>query len=138
MICRHCGEPIEVDDLLHLLRCDGRQGAVEAAEPLPLLISGLTPETHATSEAAAISVIDSKDTQRELVRQVIRGGGPSGHTDDEVQAITGLDGSSERPRRWELWRQGQIRVLCDAEGRAVKRLTRTQRRAVVWVVAEQH
>jgi hypothetical protein len=132
--CLFCGGDASEPD--HWAHCDGRQGAIEEAADLPLLISGLTPETHATSAAAAVSVIDSKDTQRELVRQVIRGGGPSGHTDDEVQAITGLDGSSERPRRWELWKQGRIRVLCDAEGRAVKRYTRTQRRAVVWVVEE--
>ena len=32
MICSHCGDPIEADDLLHALRCDGRQGVIEAAE----------------------------------------------------------------------------------------------------------
>lgn len=30
MICRHCGQPVEADDLLHALRCDGQQGRVEA------------------------------------------------------------------------------------------------------------
>ncbi len=36
MICRFCGDPVEPDDLLHLLRCDGRQGAAEAEpEPAP-------------------------------------------------------------------------------------------------------
>jgi hypothetical protein len=33
MICQFCGDHIDVADLLHTLRCDGRQGAVEAAEP---------------------------------------------------------------------------------------------------------
>ena len=30
MVCRFCGEDIEADDLLHALRCDGRQGTREA------------------------------------------------------------------------------------------------------------
>lgn len=29
MICRFCGEEIAADDLLHVLRCNGRQGARE-------------------------------------------------------------------------------------------------------------
>jgi len=36
MICRFCGADI-TDDLLHVLRCDGRQGQVEADEPLPFV-----------------------------------------------------------------------------------------------------
>jgi hypothetical protein len=132
--CLFCGGDLSEPE--HWRHCDGRQGEIEA-EDLPLLISGLTDATYATSAAAAVSVIDSKDTQRELVRLTIRAGGRLGHSDDEVQVITGLDGSSERPRRWELWKQGRIRVLHDAEGREVKRLTRTQRRAVVWVCSDE-
>jgi len=30
VICQYCGEEIRGDDLLHVLHCDGRQGAVEA------------------------------------------------------------------------------------------------------------
>lgn len=32
MICRFCGEAVNPSDLLHVLTCDGRQGAREAAE----------------------------------------------------------------------------------------------------------
>jgi hypothetical protein len=34
MICRHCGED-DGDSLLHIFVCDGRQGAIEALEPMP-------------------------------------------------------------------------------------------------------
>lgn len=107
--------------------CNGQQGHIEA-QALPVLASGLTPDTYATSLAAADSVTE-KDTQRELVYATIR----AGHTDDEVQVLLDLDGSSERPRRWELWKQGRIDVLRDEHGAAIKRLTRTGRHAVVWV-----
>jgi hypothetical protein len=126
--CLFCGG--DASERNHWWHCDGQQGHVEAEE-LPLLASGLTTETHATSMAAAISVLESKDTQRELVRMAIVSSG--GLSDFEVQDRLGLDGDSERPRRWELWKQGRIRILRDPEGNAVKRLTPTGRRAVVWV-----
>ena len=128
--CLFCGGDASAPD--HLLHCDGRQGRIDADDTLPLLISGLTPDTRETSTAAAVSVIESKDTQREHVFDTIRRGS-LGRTDDEVQALLGIDGSSERPRRWELWKQGRIEVLRDGDGKPVKRLTRTQHRAVVWI-----
>jgi hypothetical protein len=54
-------------------------------------------------------------------------------TDDELQIALRLDGSSERPRRWELWKRDAITIRRDAAGEPVRRLTRTQRHAVVWV-----
>jgi hypothetical protein len=130
--CLYCGGDASAPD--HLLHCDGRQGRVES-DALPLLASGLTDDTYATSMAAAVAVIDSKDSQRALVAATIRRAGATGATDDELQAWLNLDGSSERPRRWELWKQGRIRILHDNEGRPVRRMTRTNRRAVVWVAA---
>jgi hypothetical protein len=129
-LCRFCGG---LDGPDHAPRCDGRQGHVEAA--LPALVSGLEPATHATSEAAAVSVETTRDTQRALVFAAIRQAGARGLTDDEIQAALGLDGSSERPRRWELWKLQRIAIAKDADGVAVKRITRTHRRAVVWVAA---
>jgi hypothetical protein len=129
--CLFCGG--DASEPNHWWHCDGQQGRVEAAADLPLLASGLTPETHATSTAAAISVLESKDTQREHVHQAIAASGGAGRSDFEVQDLLGLDGNTERPRRWELWKQGRIRILRDPEGNAVKRLTPTGRRAVVWV-----
>ena len=130
--CLFCGGDASAAD--HLLHCDGRQGHQEAVTFDPLLVAGATADTYATSEAAAVSVEDKKDTQRLAVFQAIRAAGPRGRTDDELQVILGLDGSSERPRRWELWKRQAIKVQLDADGQAVRRLTRTNRHAVVWVV----
>lgn len=99
---------------------------------LPLLVSGLEPATLQTSTAAAISAT-SKDTQRAYVLDAIARSGFYGCTDTELQDQLGLDGSSERPRRWELWKLDQIQIRRDAAGEPVKRQTRTGRNAVVWV-----
>lgn len=120
------------DDPDHDLHCCGAQGEVEAREPeLPILASGLTADTYATSLAAAEAVTDAA-TQRDQVYATICAGAP-GQTDDKVQELLHLDGSSERPRRWELWKQGRIEVLVDETGEAVTRKTRKNRDAVVWV-----
>lgn len=101
---------------------------------LPLLISGNHDDTWDTSAAAAESVIESKDTQRQVVLLTIKQS-PEGHTDDEIQLLLGLDGNSERPRRRELEMRQQIRIRRDEKGEAVRRLTRTNRWAVVWEAA---
>jgi len=103
-------------------------------EAVPLLIAGLTEETFHTSTAAAVSMLDGKDSQRAAVFEAITANGPNGCTDDEIQAALKLDGSSERPRRWELWKAGRIEIRRDAAGNAIRRTTRTNRRAVVWIV----
>ena len=139
MICQYCGLRTAADDLLHRLHCDGRQGAVEALEPVPrfnpLIVAGAEPATWDTSEAAAERAIAAKDTQRAEVLEAIHAAGARGMTDDELQIALRLDGSSERPRRWELWKRDAITIRRDAAGAPVRRLTRTQRRAVVWVEA---
>lgn len=106
---------------------------MEAEEKLPVLVSGLDQATYATSGLAAASIEESRATQRWDVWRVIKAAGRVGRTDDEVQVVLGLDGSSERPRRWELWKLEMIEILRDGEGKAVRRLTRTNRQAVVWV-----
>lgn len=139
--CLFCGQVIRSRD--HLLYCDGKQGKREAEinaalDPMPLLISGLDKATHDTSSDAAVrNDADARETQRAEVLQAIRATGDYGATDDELQAALNLDGSSERPRRWELWKLDAIKIRRDESGRAVKRETRTQRRAVVWVAIEQ-
>jgi hypothetical protein len=135
--CLFCGGDASEPD--HRLRCDGRQGAIEAAlpdAPLPPLASGLTAATYATSSAAAERIEDTRETQRAQVLAEIRGAGPAGATDDELQVRLGLDGSSERPRRWELWKLDRICMLRAPDGSVVRRLTRTHRQAVVWVAPE--
>ena len=130
--CLFCGE--DASHPYHLLRC-GRPSHTVAVSGLPRLMSGLTEETYETSVASAVSTDDTKETQRALVLATIRAAGGRGVTDDELQEQLGLDGSSERPRRWELWKRDEIRIARDATGHAIKRVTRTNRQAVVWVAA---
>jgi hypothetical protein len=130
-VCRYCGKDGSSPN--HWLTCDGRQGRVEAIE-LPLLISGCHDETWDTSATAAISVIDTKDTQRQNVLATIQASS-EGRTDDEIQLLLDIDGNSERPRRRELEMRGQIRMRRAETGEVVKRLTRTNRWAVVWEAA---
>jgi hypothetical protein len=120
----------------HAARCDGQQGHVEHVEALPLLVSGLTPATRDTSEAAATSVESTRDTQRAHVLAAIRATGVQGATDDELQVALGLNGSSERPRRVELWQLGAICMQRGEDGTPRRRRTRTGRSAVVWVVPD--
>jgi hypothetical protein len=142
--CLFCGGDARTPD--HLQFCDGRQGSVEARtfdpadacrtpedEDLPMLISGIEPATWDTSASAAASVEDERDTQRGVVFDAIRAAGADGRTDDELQALLELDGSSERPRRWELWKLDRIRIKRDDDGHPIRRCTRTNRRAVVWI-----
>lgn len=77
-----------------------------------------------TSEAAAKSI--KTDKGRAAVLAVLRQH-PGGLTDEEIQGLTGLSPSTERPRRVELWRSG---VLKDS---GVRRPTSTGRYAVIWV-----
>ena len=117
--------------LLDLMTGDVDMTAVRRRD-LPRLAAGLDPATRATSGAAAAA--DTRDTQRASVLAVIQAAGPVGATDDEIQIALDLDGSSERPRRWELWKHDRIRILRDSSGAAVKRSTRSDRRAVVWII----
>jgi hypothetical protein len=131
--CRFCGDDVVPGDLLHLATCDGRQGTVEAREP-PLLVSGLSIDTWQTSAAAARSATPTdRAIQRERVYQAIAAAGSDGRTDDEVQLQLGLHGHSECPRRIELWKADRITERRAADGRTVRRRTRTGRSAVVWI-----
>jgi len=61
------------------------------------------------------------------VLEYIRSQGTFGATDDECQAALNMGGSTQRPRRVELFQQGKI---CMAPA---MRRTRTGRNANVWV-----
>lgn len=127
--CLFCGGDASEPD--HRTRCDGRQGGTE---DLPLLISGLTAETWATSEAAAIANDESvRETQRDRVFEAIHRAGLHGRTDDEIQVELGLANNSEAPRRIELWKLERITIRRDAEGKPIQRFTRKHRRANVWI-----
>jgi hypothetical protein len=47
MQCRHCGEDDQGLPLVHMARCDGRQGAIEALEPVPAPVADVrdVPDT---------------------------------------------------------------------------------------------
>lgn len=76
-----------------------------------------------TSEAAAKSI--KPDKGRAAVLAVLRQH-PGGLTDEEIQGLTGLSPSTERPRRVELERLG--RLFDSGE----QRKTKSGRWAVVW------
>ena len=90
--------------------------------------AGLTRETYGASLEAAEAIAPSADTIREEVYCYIRGCGLSGATDDEIQAALGLDGNTERPRRWELFKADRI----EASG---SRANRRGRRCIVWTAS---
>jgi hypothetical protein len=126
--CLFCGAP-DSDDPEHRQHCTGPR------VDLPPLAAGRTPDTRETSEQAAEQHESHRAAQRRIVFDAIRAAGVEGRTDDELQVLLDLDGSSERPRRWELWKAQAIRPRTDRDGHVVHRLTRTRRRAVVWIAA---
>lgn len=79
-----------------------------------------------TSKAAAHEIKPCAATLRAKVLGAIQDSGIHGMTDIECQAETGMDGSTQRPRRIELQRAGLIRE-------SGKRETPSGRLAVVWV-----
>lgn len=87
-----------------------------------------------TSFLAAKSIEPKAGTLRALVLDYIRKRGEYGATDDECQKELGMEGSTQRPRRVELWDQGLIRDS------GKERPTRAGKKAVVWVsvAASQH
>lgn len=62
--------------------------------------------TSKTSREAALSVYHTAPSRRQLILDAIRREGPC--TDLDLERITGLTGSSVRPRRVELQRDGLI------------------------------
>lgn len=61
-----------------------------------------------TSKAAAASVAPNVGTDLALVLSCIKAAGEHGATREEIQAATGLDGNTVRPRVWTLVRTGQV------------------------------
>jgi len=81
-----------------------------------------------TSIAAADAIKPCARTLRARVLGYIIAQGKTGATDDEMQVALNMGGSTQRPRRVELFQAGKI---CMA---AMMRKTRTGRNANVWVV----
>ena len=88
--------------------------------------SGLFPHSgNDTSRAAAQANGARRESQRaQLIR--LCGGPTAGYTDEDLGAILCLDGSSIRPRRWQLVKDGYI------QDNGKRRNTRNGLSAVVW------
>ncbi len=82
-------------------------------------------QPHSATSRAAASKIDAR-TGRKLVLDFLLECGEQGATDEQIQQATGLDGSTERPRRISLVADG---FVIDS-GR--ERKTEHGRNAVVW------
>lgn len=80
-----------------------------------------------TSRRAAKQAKAKAPTEREKVLAYFRKQGERGATDDECQQALGMDPSTQRPRRVELWRARLV------VGTPVTRPTRSGRAAQVWV-----
>mgnify|MGYP001269891993 FL=1 len=99
----------------------------------PVLFYGQDPpaQRHSrTSVAAAEAIRPSTNRLRQRVLEYIEACGPAGATDDECQAALGMNGSTQRPRRWEL---AQMRLITQSGTRR----TVSGRAATVWVAARR-
>lgn len=86
---------------------------------------------HACSIAAADSMRPHAETMRRKVCQFIADQGAKGATDEEVQIGLGMNPSTERPRRGEVWGFG---LITDSLGE--RRATTSGRMATVWHVTD--
>jgi hypothetical protein len=83
-----------------------------------------------TSREAAEAIEPSAESYRGQVLAEIRGRGLRGATDDEIQVALGMNPSTERPRRVELWRASLVMPTRET------RPTRSGRPATVWIDAK--
>jgi len=108
----------------------GRRHVEREMKPVRRLSRGKAPETQETSRAAAKSIKPRMSEDRQAVLDYLRERGAYGGTDNEIQAGTGMNGNTERPRRGELEDAG---LVVDS-GR--RRASTGGRACVVWVAKE--
>ena len=97
-------------------------------EALPLFRAAAPAQQHsATSRAAAADIAPVAGTLRAQVLAFIAGRGAAVATDEEIATGLGMNPSTARPRRLELWRAGLI-------VKAGTRRTASNRAADVWTV----
>lgn len=106
---------------------DFAEGLVMPAPRLPS--TGRTETTRQTSRQAAQSQKGKAAEDRRRILNFIKSQGDHGATDLEIQQALHLEGSTERPRRVELFAAELIRT----DG---TRPTPSGRNAAVWVVQE--
>lgn len=83
-----------------------------------------------TSRAAAFRAEPAAGTKRWILLQYLRGCGPTGATDEEMQRHAPMSANTQRPRRVELVQGGLVKD----SGHVRKTLGGDD--AVVWVVVE--
>jgi len=98
---------------------------------------GLTAESLANSEHGAALIATTVDTLREQVFNAVAAAGAKGMTDRELQGLLKLKGNTQRPRRWELWKAGRIRLAHDSDANVVYRRVGTRNKQLVWVVGQE-
>lgn len=86
-----------------------------------------------TSKAAAADILPRAGTLRRAVYDFIVSRHHAGATDEEIQNVLGLEGSTERPRRIELQRGGLIEQRVTWPTRRVK----SGKQAAVWVAIQE-
>lgn len=82
-----------------------------------------------TSKEAADAISPKIAPLQKRVLDTIKSAGPNGLTDEQIRSLTGLQHSTETPRRKELSDKG---LVIDSGKR---RKTRSGRSATVWVAA---
>jgi transcription initiation factor IIE alpha subunit len=85
-------------------------------------------QSHSPTSQAAASAVENPSSARARVLQILRERGPL--TDNEIQELLRMDGSTERPRRIELRRARRIEI-------AGLRRTRSGRLAVTWKALDE-
>jgi hypothetical protein len=96
--------------------------------------SGRTPKSASRSLLGAQKAARDARTLREQVFEFISNRGSVGATDREIQRCLGIKGDTQRPRRWELWKAGRIRVRRKEDGDLRYRYEGIRVKSVVWVV----
>ena len=66
--------------------------------------------TAATSRAAALSALASAPGVRAALLEAYRKAGKAGLSDEQAQALLGVEGNTLRPRRMELVKKGLVGV----------------------------
>jgi len=84
-----------------------------------------------TSREAAEQIAGVSGPLRRAVYEWLLGRGDQGGTDEEIQDALNMPASTQRPRRVELVETGFVRDSTRT------RLTRSRRKAVVWVAVRQ-
>jgi hypothetical protein len=96
--------------------------------PVAKPFSPAPAQAHSPTSIAAAKLMDGKrSTLLAKLYYALLGMLPDGLTDEEGQALLGMDGNTYRPRRVELQEAGLV-----ADGKLTRK-TKSKREAVVWV-----